>query len=218
MVANNDNFFRDFQPKPPPRPPALQTGIFKACEVSRYGCEKEERYMPAGRLEELMTYDAVQEIISSGKTIDFRPEAQKALIEFIIGKAKKLLAISILCGVSGDDLLRAMVAFLREGFEDKDLPVPDPPVHEVFEMHPWGKDQPNTTHFCIHQWKFQVPTFDGEQMVYRLEQKAILPFKGGLTSHKEGTFGKVFQVEIHESHLNRAKFKVSSFPFPDSGC
>jgi hypothetical protein len=179
--------------------------------------------MPAGRLDELMTYDAVQEAILSGKMIDsFPPETQKVLkvlMEFIIGKAKKLLAISILCGVSGDVLFHAMGTFLREGFEDKDLPVPDPPVHPVFDMDPWGKGQPNTSNFCDHQLKFQVPTFGGEQMVYRLERKVILPFfKGGGTGPKEGTFGKVFQVEIHEAHLNRAKFKVSSFPFSDSGC
>jgi hypothetical protein len=216
-MAGGFDFLKARASKPSPKPPALQTSILGAWEVSQYGGEKEEKYMPAGRLDELMTYDAVQEVISSGEMIKVSPEEQKLLTEFIIGNAKNLFAISIWSGLSGDDLLVAMGMFYSQGFEDKHLPVPDPPVHAVFQDSPWGKGHPPTNHFCMHQWRFQVPIFKCEEMVYRLEQKVILPFKGVVgTGRKDSTFSQVFEVEIHEKHLNRAEFNVSSFPFSNS--
>lgn len=208
----------------PPATRALQNRIIEAYEVSHYGSGNKERYLPAGHLDDLMTFQAVQEALSSGREFDLLPlEEQKRLIEFIIGndthvgKAKKLLAISILSNLWGDDLYLAMGKFQYQKFEDNHLPVSDPPRYPVFDGHPWGKKQASTDNFCIHQWKFLVPTFGGEGIIYRLDQKTILPFKGVGTSPRDGTFGKVFQVEIHEAHLDRKVFKAGFFLFVNLG-
>jgi hypothetical protein len=219
-MAGRFKFLEVHTSKPSPKPPALRTSILEAWEVSQYDREKKEKYMPADRLDELMTYDAVQEVISSGEMIkELSPEEQKDLTDFIIRDAKNLFAISIWSGLTADELVLAMATFYNKDFKDEHLPVPDPPLHEAFEGPPWGKHQPTTNHFCMNQWSFQVPVFKCEEMVYCLDEKVILPFKRIVgTGPKNGTFGQVFEVEIPKKHLDPAKFNVSSFPFSDSRC
>lgn len=127
--------YTQFMPKhATPTSPALETSIIKAYAVGRYGFEKPEKYLPAGCLDELMTLHAVREALSSGGMIfnSLPVETQRSLIEFIAENAKKLFAISILAGLKGNDLFLAMTTFHSHNFEDKGLPVPDPPAHAVF--------------------------------------------------------------------------------------
>ncbi|KAF4952468.1 hypothetical protein FGADI_6702 [Fusarium gaditjirri] len=58
--------------------------------------------------------------------------------------------------------------------------------------------------FYQKQWQFLAPTFDDKTFIYELDERLILPFKLVRSEAKQGTFGEIYQVEIHREHLSDA--------------
>ncbi|KAK3392901.1 hypothetical protein B0H63DRAFT_516116 [Podospora didyma] len=73
------------------------------------------------------------------------------------------------------------------------------------------------SNFHHYQWKFLVPVFDEVEDDESVADKAheshtILPFRGVNNDimPREGTFGTVFEVEVHEAHRKSSSFSGST--------
>lgn len=189
---------------------SLQNEIFFRIAESKFGDEKKDFYLPNGCVEELITQSTIRENLKYYADIS----EQTLLVDFIEQRAKKVFAITILL-VKDDELWQAMTRFQEHGFIDSLLPVSDidgSDVRNIREAFSDGKlwNLWRKFEFEKKQWMFLAPVFTQHQLIYKFERDHILPFKSVSSKVKEGTFGDVFEVEIHESHQKGDIFKVSN--------
>lgn len=185
---------------------SLEDRIFEKCAKSKYGSEKEEYYVPEDSIDELITEETIKEKLSTS-LLSLQPSEQKELVGFITKAAKKVFATTILVGFADSDFCLAMREFRRLGVTDEDLPILDESTHPALTSPPWTLWK--ARQFRDNQWRFLVPVFVEGELVYMLERDHILPFRSVGSGPKEGTFGTVFEVEIHEAHQQSEAFMVS---------
>jgi|SRR2546421_3013005 len=192
---------------------SLEDRIFNKFAKSKFGNEKEELYLPEGCINELVIEATIKETLKSSLD-SLSVSEQKLFVEFIEQKAKKVFATAILASLRDYELCQAMRKFRDYGFVDDLLPIPNYKSNSTARIPDAFSDKPWTEwkffQFYNHQWKFLVPVFMKDQLKYNFERDCILPFKSVGSQPKEGTFGDVFEVEIHESHQKGHVFMVSA--------
>lgn len=172
--------------------------------ISKFDSE-EKHFLPAGTLEKLVTKAAIlkelhneeeEQASSADHTPPEVPEIEE-ITEFIDQKAKKLFAISIVSSLRGEDLLNAMFDLKEVGFTDASLPIEKALLDKHYN-DAWSRTRIHN--FCQEQWKFLAPEFSLQSPNFDLKVGHILPFISKSSTPKEGAFGQVFKVEIHEAH------------------
>lgn len=159
-------------------------------------------YVPEGCLERLITKESITREFTRNDETGGKKHVDEDLLDFILQSAKKLLAISLLTGVDTSNLHRAMKIFKSTGFKDTRLPIKSADTLEP----PWSKLQWSIVKlgdFQEKQWRFLVPIFREDEIKLELENLHILPFTLAAKDKKEGTFSNVYEVQIHESHLQK---------------
>ncbi|KAK4097370.1 hypothetical protein N658DRAFT_527113 [Parathielavia hyrcaniae] len=184
-------------------PPTLADHIAEKYATSKFGGEPEQRYVPENTLDQLLTKTMIKEQLSVPENVS--EEIQQNLIEYIAENMKKLFAITFFAELRGRELYLAMHGFINSEPEvtDKSLPIMDPSKHPgfTFPKSPWPAHEHRMLLFKDCQWKFLVPVFTNNALDYEVKRQTILPFQEVEgTKAKEGTFGKVYAVRIHEAH------------------
>ncbi|KAH6890697.1 hypothetical protein B0T10DRAFT_403476 [Thelonectria olida] len=168
---------------------------------SSFDFDYEQDFLPQGCLEKLITRASVL------KTVE-RDEIDPGLLNFITNSAKKVFAITVLCGWEGRRLYLVMEKFREDGFHDKSLPVKTASgLSSISCFKRWTKA--TRLHFIKCQWKFLVPIFprvrSKADLHLNLDPQCILPFT---SAKRSGTFGNIYQVTIHPDHQEDPMRKV----------
>ncbi|GAP93053.1 putative serine threonine protein kinase [Rosellinia necatrix] len=148
-------------------------------------------FAPNGLVDTLITMKALRRKLQA-KSDD------ETLLKWIEASAKHLFAICIYF-MNPVELRQAMLAFQRQGVDDRSLPVED-----VSKQNPafsdgsiWPASQ--LKQFSNTQWEFCVPVFKKGEIHY-LAAQTILPFPHVVSTSKGSHFGRIHQVTIYGSH------------------
>lgn len=164
-------------------------------------------YVPEGCLSRLITRDSIIREFTRDGCSDDEHDIDEDLLNFILKSAQKLLAISLLANVDTKKLRQAMEEFKSCAFNDSKLPVksldPDQPPWSRLRWTPM-----KLNNFRKEQWKCFAPVFRVGEINLDLENLHILPFMLVSKEKKAGHFGNVWEVKIHESHLEKPMRKV----------
>ncbi|KAM0236219.1 hypothetical protein ACHAP5_009470 [Fusarium lateritium] len=170
------------------------------------GCKFE--FLPKARIDRLVSREAIiQELSDPANPLN--PE-DEALIQWILNKARKLF-LTILDSrlVEGpSDKLYSLHCFQTRGFDDNQMPwtessrflSTDDIENETWFHDVWIKYM--DTNFRRSQWRFVVPVITSTQFTYRLQAHQVLPFIQVVGHPKEGAFGRVYCVEVEQSHID----------------
>ncbi|QGI69578.1 related to tol protein [Fusarium fujikuroi] len=192
--------------------------ICDSYNTSQYSNGAEKEYLPRGVLKKLITRETVYREMNVEKTMRNEP-----LVDFIVNSANQVFALT--CSIiDGKDLYKAMKAFHAKGFDDESLPVERKrPINDeghistvtdlkcdlsnpdAFKPRLWTSLR--LSDFYNKQWRFLAPVFDDQNFIYELDERLILPFRLVKSEAKQGTFGEIFQVEIHREHLSDSLFQ-----------
>lgn len=186
-------------------PKSLSDRICEKFAKSKYGSEKEECYLPDGYLDDLITPATISEQLSNSLR-SLKPPEPEQLVEFINKHAKKVFAITVLARLPDSELCLAMRRFRYYKVTNDTLPILDVAAHSAMKNPPWREWLQHL--FYENQWRFLAPVFVEDELVYTLERDHILPFESKGSGPKEGTFGTVFEVEIHKDHQKSPAFMV----------
>lgn len=133
----------------------LEDKLFSAFEISKFD-ERNLRFYPHGRLDELITRDAIEEVLSeqSNGEVDVHET-----VDFVMEQARKVFAIVVSCGISR--VLSIMKAFRSCDFNDRCLPIEDPnsdaSALRIFKSRLWNRME--RSRFYDTQWQFLAPVF-----------------------------------------------------------
>lgn len=183
---------------------------------------RDGKFLPANMIDILLTQDVLLEMFP-----DILDTADGAVLaSFILGASKSLFTITALhCGFNPDVLLACMTNFKRAGFNDEQLPIPDPKsgpqtIHEPFNTstaEPW--DLAKLESFYEFQWRYLSPVLSTERFHYTFEPSQIMPFVSA-SEVSQGSSSRVFKASIHHAHWTVAVPTVSVWSFcntlPDS--
>lgn len=170
----------------------LEDLIASSYVASKFPDDREQDFIPSGLVNQIVTRNSITEELGT---------AEDDLISFILKSAKKLFTISLICGLNGPKLQKAMVYFKNSCAVDGRLPVDIPldgTPHPWFPSTLWSKLR--KTEFLKKQWMLLAPVFPAGFVKLKLKQEHIFPFTFVDKETKEGTFGAVYQVTIHEAH------------------
>lgn len=206
---------------PPAKPkPGLPDQIYAAFDISMFG-DRPARFLPQGSIDFLISNDNMDSI---SKIMGVQGgEETGSLMQYILGRARKVFAIAVHSGIHGEDLLTAMNMLEQHNISDESLPLTEERLQHLQhqELPPEigcsdavassGREQIWTIarvgSFLDNQWKFLAPVFSLEKLNHELHQRLILPF-----TYKEeisqGAYGKVFKCKIHELHLTGRQHSV----------
>ncbi|KAE8447646.1 hypothetical protein EG329_010617 [Mollisiaceae sp. DMI_Dod_QoI] len=217
MAMANKSSFNDYESI---FPSTLSDRILDKYVESKFDADI-KLFLPAGCIDELVTLEAIIKELGEKDQLEYGhlqlPERHLAmnLVEFVLRKSKKVFAITILSGLRGTVLRRAMQRFMEIDFTDYSLPLigrdlEDAPVFHHANFSPWT--QVRIDYFRREQWRFLAPVFSPQNTMFHLEPEHILPFIQRDDQVKEGAFSQVFQAEIHPAHLKDSVMKVGSSP------
>jgi serine/threonine protein kinase len=164
--------------------------------------EKKHQFLPEGCVKQLISKEVINhELPDSGSSCS--DEDLHQLREIIYTQSKKLFAISLTSGFKKDELLWVMRFFRHYDITDESLPILQLDQQNSVPGH-FGQSKfwtlTRRIAFYDAQWKFLAPVFSNDKFIYELESDHILPFTWVDDTVREGSFSKVFQVEIHPSH------------------
>lgn len=208
---------------PPAKPkPGLPDQIYAAFDISKFG-DQDAKFLPEGSIESLISNDNMNSIIKimGGQGV----KKTGSLMQYILGRARKVFAIAVHSNIQGEDLVTAMNMLEQHNISDESLPLTEERLHYLQhqELSP-GSEYPDAGtsscgeqiwtiarigSFLDNQWKFLAPVFSLEKLNHDLHQRAILPFthKDEISSG-QGSFGKVFKCKIHELHMTGRQYSV----------
>lgn len=151
-------------------------------------------FVPRSKVDEFVTEESVSRELVGGDS---------ELVAFVINSAKLAFAITVSSNMQGVELRNAIKRFSEKGFDDKQLPASI--SSKGFLTHPafskkslWSYKR--CRDFQQNQWMFLAPIFPRNFKTLELEPEQIFPFINVGSYKREGTFGDVYQVTIHESH------------------
>lgn len=190
------------------------------------------RYIPADKQDELITMEAVSEVMNATGTC-----LNDDIVRYIVGQddqyltpsnlsmqkssgtcRRKLFAILVMLGVPAK-----IHSFINEGIWDRHLPFQRRPTTNEWEYRDDNSvagsrrvrcfqddtwDQRSVVLFDIYQWYLLSPVFDFDHprlMHYCLHRKTPLPFIEVCSENRRsinGGFGEVRRVRIHPAHHN----------------
>lgn len=196
---------------------SLDLGNFKSLEdvINSQFCYSvfpegtKTRFIPEGHIERIITRDAVILEFFEDKTCEISKEDDD-LVNYVVNSAKKLLTISLICGISSTTLKKAMTQFKADNFSDDCLPLLKDITEypECFNSRTWSNLR--KSNFEKEQWSVFAPIFPRKFKRLDLEEGRILPFTWVASQHKEGFFGSVYQVTIHSAHQEDPMLRVSA--------
>lgn len=195
---------------------SLSDQIIDNYALSKFDSE-EKHFLPAGTLGKLVTKAAILkelECVPPASTADFTPAEDhdiKEITEFIDQKAKTSFAIAVVSGLHGADLFDSMLDLKEDGFTDSSLPMNKTTLEKYHSRDDQLWSRTRIHNFCQEQWKFLAPVFSMKEPKFYLEHGHILPIISKSDTPKEGAFGQVFAVEIHEAHQKDLVSDVSLF-------
>lgn len=148
-------------------------------------------------------------------------KGHQGILDYVIEQAPQLFAILANIPLRGD-LLKALLAFQEARVDDSYLPILSNDHHQhqangeknkilsSVDKKFWTESE--CKRFYTSQWEILVPQFSTSEKEPNqdLHQRAILPFTSRDKDKKEGGFGEVFKVEIHENHIKDPSNVVSS--------
>lgn len=186
---------------------SLGDQIMEALVVSTFPPGSHQVYMPEGHLDQLITEQSVVGELSGMFDQQTDIHVDEGLIDYILKSAKKVLAISLICGVEAGSLHEAMKTFQSASFDDDSLPIQATDTREI----PWSQLQ--WTELVAHkfrqrQWMFLVPVFRRGVLNVDLEPHHILPFALAANEKPEGRSHNLWEVTIQEAHQEEAMRKV----------
>lgn len=202
--------------------PRLGNDISRCLDKSEFdGCD----FLPEGHIEALVTEDAVRQFLSYHPSKSDPPSSSRIrrVISHIFATgakrgAKRLLAVVILVGLTGDAALQALHRFERAGIDDGSLPIRNIEECPGFyskktgdPFDPWDKVKINN--FRRDQWRVMAHVFtkEGSESILRLDVDCILPIVSqSETESAHGAFGWVKRVTFHENHHLDPIIKVSN--------
>ncbi|SCO76560.1 uncharacterized protein FRV6_00772 [Fusarium oxysporum] len=170
------------------------------------GCKFE--FLPKACIDRLVSREAIIQELSDPAN-PFKPE-DEAFIQWILHKARKLF-LTILDSrlVEGpSEKLYLLDCFQARGLDDDQMPWTDSssflPIddieNETWFHNLWSKEMDKN--FRRSQWRFVVPVITSTQFIYRLQAHQVLPFLQVFGSPKEGAFGRVYCVQVEQSHID----------------
>ncbi|KAI8952463.1 hypothetical protein F4801DRAFT_599888 [Xylaria longipes] len=166
---------------------------------SKYCNGSEEKYLPEGCLDDLITEATIRKELSQGAAFLQSLENEQQFIKAINQRAKKVFATAVLTKLKGVIVYNAINKF---EITDEKLPI-EQDDNFISSLGEWDAEQ-----FWKHQWKFLAPVFVEDTLEYHLETNHILPFMEVGGQQKEGTFGVVSEVAIHEAHQRHPGFMM----------
>lgn len=186
----------------------LASQLSEQLVVSQFppGCKFE--FLPKACIDRLVSRGAIIQELSDPAN-PFKPEDEE-FIQWVLHKARKLF-LTILDSrlVEGpSDKLYSLDCFQTRGLNDDRMPWTDSsrfrPVddieNETWFHDVWGKEM--DTNFRRSQWRFVVPVITSTQFTYKLQAHQVLPFLHVVGSPKEGAFGRVYCVQVEQSHID----------------
>ncbi|KAJ4246499.1 hypothetical protein NW762_013439 [Fusarium torreyae] len=170
------------------------------------GCKFD--FLPKACIDRLVSREAIIQELSDPAN-PFKPE-DEAFIQWILHKARKLF-LTILDSriVEGpSDKLYSLDCFQTRGLDDDQMPwtessrfLPTDNIEDETWFHDvWSKEM--DTNFRRSQWRFVVPVITSTQFTYRLQAHQVLPFLEVVGNPKEGAFGRVYCVNVEQSHID----------------
>ncbi|KAF4842896.1 Cyclin-dependent kinase 2 [Colletotrichum siamense] len=163
-------------------------------------------YLPRDCIESLVTREAVAAELGLQ---DLAHQKQyKGLIKWILSSAPRLFLIVLNSQfVRGQEELHdSMALFRSSGFDDSELPWSESckfPEDDGGDLDDTWTRSDMIEHFPPAQWKFLALVIRSEIFTYNVQPKVILPFtQVSSEKPKEGAFGKVYRVKIHQSHTD----------------
>lgn len=190
---------------------SLGDQIMEGLVVSTFPPGSHQVYMPEGYLDQLITEQSI--IGELAGMFSLSPEEQtdthvdESLIEYILKLAKKVFALSLICGIEAEALHEAMKIFKSTDFDDGSLPVKFTDSDE----DPWAQlrwPELVTHKFRQRQWMFLVPIFLRGMLNVNLEPHHILPFALAPNEKPEGRSHNMWEVTVHEAHQEEPVRKV----------
>jgi hypothetical protein len=176
---------------------------------------KSESFLPAGKIDELVNLEAIQERLEEDKGSSELDDEEMELVKWIHREANKIFAIVILVELQTalSETLRSMKYFKKQGFNNSSLPIKDPRQSsgekwncpETFDSRIWKKVR--VSNFYEKQWWFLAPVFIKDYR-YNLESDHTLPFIKKDQHLREGAFSFVHKVTIHHAHVNPSYSEV----------
>lgn len=119
---------------------------------------------------------------------------EASLIEFIMVKARKAFAVSIMAKINANQAMR----WLKDrNMTDDDLPVT---TKDTEWQKSWRPE------FCNFQWMFFATVFSTKNHGHKLEESHIIPFIKKIQQAGQGSFGIVSQYSIHKAHIELVGF------------
>jgi len=204
-----------FEEVRPIQTPKLSDQILDKCVESMFDDEV-KKFLPAGCIDELVSLEAIikevrkKDHLQPGDLELPEGSPKKKLVDFVRGKANKVFAITVISGIEGDDLGKAMLQFMEIGFTNKSLPLKEEHLKDFpFLAYPWSKTR--IFKFCREQWIFLAPVFSQQNFMVNLRPEHILPFIEKSEVVKEGAFGQVYMVDIHPAHQEDPILNVRRF-------
>lgn len=184
----------------------LAKAIFDSYKESTFPSGRDERILPAGSLNSLITRRHVENIINNPSLIAGTPD--KELVNFVLHKTTKLLAIFLAIDLRGDTLKRAIISFIHNRKYDKSLPLDRQALQKLACYQDWGPLQQES--FTNYQWRFLAPQFLQESALDRIqfEPKTLFPFKMSNSNPPKGGFGTVWRAEVHTPHLGHQNVSI----------
>lgn len=181
------------------KPRTLSSQIHEKCVESKFD-DRRDKFLPAGCVDTLITREAIEDSIPN----QFPLETYQTLINFVLWEAKVVFAITIdSCFEEGGiELAFGTYHLMKVRLTDASLPATEDHLKGLVAKFkgktPWH--QARIEKFCEAQWRFLAPVFSTKNFKHDLEPRRILPFIEKASSTKQGAFGKVFRVTVHEHH------------------
>jgi hypothetical protein len=200
---------------------SLADRLYERFEKSVFD-ERSQQFLPQNALDELINATSIVwgMLRGLGLPSDLLSTDDQALVEFIVSRAKRLFAISVMVlptHESGSTLLGdAIRLFRRHQIDDSKLPFDESgdgilaglESEKSKSRRIWKPRIIRTFHDS--QWRVVVPIFTTDpharSKAFNLPANTVLPFtKGGLTHG--GAFASVFEYELeyelHPSHIHK---------------
>lgn len=155
--------------------------------------------LPAGSLNSLITRRHIEDIINNPSLIAGSPD--KKLVDFVLRKATKLLAIFLAIDLRGEKLRSTIKSFSHSQKYDQDLPLDRQALQRLACYQDWGALRQES--FIRYQWRFMAPRFLQESALDRIQfdPKTLFPFSLSNSHPLKGGFGMVWRAEVHTPHL-----------------
>lgn len=178
--------------------PLLEDQIWDQFEENHFPYGWKQSYLPRGRLRELITRSSIIQEFTRGRD---RTPVDGSLIGFILTSAQKLLAITLIAGITSSRLHQTMIIFKRFNFTDGQLPVTSEDQRFPWPTLKWSVVEQRR--FKDSQWMFLVRILRDDGAIKKIGNQEILPFRLVNEQQITGAFSDVWKVAIHEAHQER---------------